>query len=121
MEQGPGVMTVRIVSFQAQLEAAIQAQLASNLEDAASYYADRLRDRIGTQGPPRSTPGNPPHKDTGDLYNSIEYQVDAANLTAQISSDMPYAGTLELTTNRPAWVPTLIEESDELARRVCAP
>jgi hypothetical protein len=114
-------MSVRIVSFEAQVKAAIQAQLAGNLDDAISYYADRLRAKISIQGPPRSSPGSPPHKDTGDLHASIEHQTDAANLVARCSSDMPYAGTLELTTGRPAWVPTLIEEADEIGRRVCAP
>jgi hypothetical protein len=114
-------MSVRVVSYEAAVKAAIQSQLAGNLGDAISYYADRLRAKIGIQGPPRSTPGSPPHKDTGDLYASIEHQTDAANLVARCSSDMPYASTLELTTDRPAWVPTLIEEADEIGMRVCAP
>jgi hypothetical protein len=115
-------MSVRVVSFDAAVKAAIQSQLAGNLDDAAKYYAERLKAKISIQGPPRSTPGNPPHMDTGDLHDSIEAQpVDVASLTARIGSDMPYASTLELTTDRPAWVPTLIEEADEIGRRVCAP
>jgi hypothetical protein len=115
-------MTVRIVSYEAQVKAAIQAQLAGNLDDAAKYYAGQLKDRLSVQGPPRSTPGNPPHKDSGDLHDSIEAQpVDVANLTARVSSDMPYAGTLEVSMNREYFVPTLIQEADEIGRRVCAP
>jgi hypothetical protein len=114
-------MSVRIVSFEAQVKAAIQAQLAGNLDDAISYYADRLRAKISIQGPPRSTPGSPPHKDTGDLYASIEHQTDTANLVARCSSDMPYAGTLEVSMNREYFVPTLIQEADEIARRICQP
>jgi hypothetical protein len=112
-------MSVRIVSYEAAVKAAIQAQLAGGLEDGISYFEERLKARIGVQGPPRSTPGEAPHKDTGDLHASIEHQTDAANLVARCSSDMPYAGTLELTTNRPAWIPTLLEEADEIGRRVC--
>jgi hypothetical protein len=115
-------MTVRIVSFQAQVEAAIRARLAGNLEDAASYYQDRLAEKIGIQGPPRSTVGEPPHMDTGYLRNeSLSHEVDAANLVARIGSDAEYAHILETISDRPFFVPTLIEESDEIARRVCAP
>jgi hypothetical protein len=114
-------MSVRIVSFEAQVKAAIQAQLAGNLDDAIAYYADRLRAKISVQGPPRSTPGSPPHKDTGDLHASIEHQTDAANLVARCSSDMPYAAELELYMSRPAWIPVLLEEADEIARRICNP
>jgi hypothetical protein len=114
-------MSVRIVSYEAAVKAAIQAHLAGNLEDAAAYYEGRVRDRIGVQGPPRSTPGSPPHMDTGYLRNeSLSHEVDAASLTARIGSDAPYAAALEVGgTNRPFFVPTLIEESDEIARRVC--
>lgn len=115
-------MSVRVVSFEAQVKAAIQSQLAGNLGDAISYFEERLKDRIGVQGPPRSTPGSPPHKDTGYLHDqSLSHQVDAANLVARCGSDAEYAGILELQTNRPFFVPTLIDESDEIARRVCAP
>lgn len=114
-------MSARVVSFEAAVRQALEAHLAGNLEDAASHYEERLKEKIGIQGPPRSTPGNPPHMDTKALHDSIEHQVDAASLTARIGSDVEYASTLELTTDRPAWVPTLIEEADELGRRVCAP
>jgi hypothetical protein len=116
-------MSVRVVSFEAQVRQALESHLAGNLEDAASHYQERLRDKIGIQGPPRSTAGNPPHMDTTDLHESIEHQVDAASLTARISSDMPYAASLEIgggnVAARPAWVPTLIEEADELGRIIC--
>jgi hypothetical protein len=116
-------MSVRIVSYEAQVKAAIQAQLAGNLDDAAKYYAERLRARISIQGPPRSTPGNSPHKDSGDLHDSIEAQpVDVANLTVRVSSDMFYAADLELGVHvaaRPYWIPTLIAEADEIARLIC--
>lgn len=115
-------MSVRVVSFEPQVIAAIRSRLAGNLEDAISYYEDRLKARISVQGPPRSTPGSPPKKDSGYLHDqSLSHEVDAASLVARCGSDAPYAATLELTNNRPAWVPTLIEESDEIARRLCKP
>jgi hypothetical protein len=113
-------MSVRIVSYEAAVKAAIQAQLAGNLEDAAAYFEGRVRDRIGVQGPPRSTPGSPPHKDTGYLHDeSLSHEVDAASLTARIGSDAEYAHILETITDRPFFVPTLLDESDEIGRRIC--
>jgi hypothetical protein len=116
-------MTVRIVSFEAQVKAAIQAQLAGNLEDAINHYHEKLRDEISTQGPPRSTPGSPPHKDTGYLHDqSLSNQVDAANLVAREGSDAPYAAELEVGgLNRPFFIPVLLRESDEIARLICKP
>jgi hypothetical protein len=113
-------MSVRIISYEAAVKAAIQAQLAGNLEDAAAYYEEKLRAKIGVQGPPRSSPGSPPHKDTGYLHDeSLSHEVDAASLTARIGSDAPYAHVLETITDRPFFLPTLLDESDEIARRVC--
>jgi hypothetical protein len=113
-------MSVRIVSFESQVKAAIQSQLAGGLEDGISYFEERLKARIGVQGPPRSTPGEAPKKDTGYLHDqSISHQVDAVNLVARCGSDAEYAGILETVTNRPAWIPTLLEEADEIGRRVC--
>lgn len=113
-------MSVRIVSYQAQVIQAVTARLADGLEDGISYFEERLKDRIGVQGPPRSSPGSPPKKDTGYLHDqSISHQVDAVNLVARCGSDAPYSGILETVTDRPAWVPTLIEEADEIGRRVC--
>jgi hypothetical protein len=115
-------MTVRIVSFEAQVKAAIQAQLAGNLEDAISYFEDRLKAKISVQGPPRSTPGSPPKKDTGYLHDeSISHEVDAANLVARCGSDAPYAAELEVIYNRPYFTSTIIEEADEIGRRACKP
>jgi hypothetical protein len=113
-------MSVRIVSYEVQVKAALTAQLAGGLEDGISHFEERLKAKIGVQGPPRSTPGSPPKKDTGYLHDqSISHEVDAANLVARCGSDAPYAGILETVTNRPAWIPTLLEEADEIGRRVC--
>jgi hypothetical protein len=116
-------MTVRIVSYEAAVKAAIQSQLAVGLEDGISYYHGKLRDEISTQGPPRSTVGNPPHKDTGYLHDqSLSYQVDAANLVAREGSDAPYVIDLEVgSTNRPFFIPVLLRESDAIARLICKP
>ena len=108
--------------FGRQVDKAIKQRLATNIRDASELYAAFLRERISVQGPPRSSAGEPPHKDTGELVASIRVDVDPRNLVGQISSDRPYAIVLELGTEgmaaRPAWVPTLVEHSDDIAREI---
>jgi hypothetical protein len=111
-------MSVRIVSFEAQVKAAIQAQLAGNLGDAAALLRSEIQAAIGIQGPPRSHPGEKPHRDTGALQDSIEDQLDADALVARVGSDVPYSATLEIE-GRPFFVPVLLEQSDALARIIC--
>jgi hypothetical protein len=120
-------MTVRIVSNEAAFRQALFAHLAANLEDAAQLLEDEIKQVIGIQGPPRSTPGNPPHMDTQELRDSIDHgPVDMANLTVQVGSDSDHALAMELGVGgriapRPYMVSTLINKSDEIGREICKP
>jgi hypothetical protein len=114
-------MSVRVVSYEAAVKQALGVKLASNLGDAAALLKAEIQAAIGVQGPPRSHPGEYPHRDTGALQESIEDQLDADNLVARVSSDMPYAGTLEVSMDRAYFVPVLLEQSDALARIICRP
>jgi hypothetical protein len=113
-------MSVRIVSYEAQVKQAIGVKLAGNLGDAAALLKAEIQAAIGVQGPPRSHVGEKPHRDTGTLQDSIEDQLDADALVARVGSDVPYSATLELE-GRPFFVPTLIEHADEIARIICRP
>lgn len=115
-------MSVRVVDLSAAFKAAIYAHLAGNLEDAASFYEEKVAEAISIQGPPRSTPGNPPHMDTRFLHDeSLDHEVDAGNLIATIGSTASYAATLEISMDRPIFIPPLITNADEIARRICKP
>jgi hypothetical protein len=116
-------MSVRIVDHSAALKQALYAHLADNLTDAIGHYHDQVEAEISVAGPPPSTPGNPPHMDTQYLHDkSLSTQVDRDELVAREGSDAPYAVSLEVgPTNRPFFIPVLIRESDEIARRICAP
>lgn len=115
-------MSVRIVDHSAALKQALYAHLADNLTDAIGYYHDQIEAEISTPGPPPSTPGNPPHMDSQYLHDkSLSTQVDRDELVAREGSDAPYAPVLETVTDRPFFIPVLIRESDEIARRICAP
>lgn len=69
--------------------------------------AAEIRARIAIQGPPRSRPGEHPHKDSGDLYDSIWWEVDQANLRVYIAANIAYAEYLEFGTAKMAPRPFL--------------
>ena len=111
--------------FGSQVDAAIKAKCGANVMPAAERYQHHLLDLIDTLGPPRSTPGNPPHVDTGDLFQSISIDVSAAQLAGRILSTDIASYLMELGTMnvepRPAWVPALWDNADDIAREMCQP
>jgi hypothetical protein len=116
-------MTVRIVSYEAALRQAIGVKLASNLGDAAALLRAEIQAAVGIQGPPRSSPGQPPHRDSGELQASFFDELDADALVARVGSDSDHVLAMELGSGRvaarPHIVSTLIEQSDALARIIC--
>jgi hypothetical protein len=113
-------VSVQIQDLSAQLRQALYAKLGSNLAEAMALYNDKLKEAVGVQGPPRSVPGEPPRMDTGYLHDrSLGFQVDRAALEAAESSDAPYAAELEISMDREFFIPTLIQQSDEMARLIC--
>jgi hypothetical protein len=61
---------------------------------------ERAVELISTPGPPRSSPGNPPHVDTGALVASIESSVDNRDMTGRVGTNLEYGLYLELGTKR---------------------
>lgn len=47
-----------------------------------------------------SAPGEPPHKQTGFLRESVTYEIDEPSLTARVGSNAEYAKPLELGTSK---------------------
>jgi hypothetical protein len=111
-------MSVRIVDHSATLKQALYAHLADNLGAGAELLRTEVQANIGIQGPPRSVPGEFPHRDSGDLQESIFDDMDPDSLTARVGSTMPYAPTLEDHMDRAYFVPTLIEHADEIGTRI---
>src|SRR5688572_11227556 len=88
------------------------------VREVTNDFAGEIRGKIGTQGPPRSKPGNRPHKDSGDLQASTQ-AVDVTQDGGVIR------GGTEATTNYAEYVdnsrPFLAIEAEpleaEMARR----
>jgi phage gpG-like protein len=74
----------------------------NRLRDAANYLRQELRDAVSKPGSPDapSRPGEPPHRVTGTLYNSI--QVSVSKGVATVGTYLNYAGFLDHGTSRMA-------------------
>lgn len=113
-------MAVRLKWYGPQCRQAVHARLAKNLDEAAEYTEESLAALISVQGPPRSTPGNPPHMDTTELWQSIDHVTDTNALVATVGTDKEYAVYLEMGTSkmapRPWFLRTLLFIQGALAR-----
>lgn len=90
--------------------AGIRRQIASGVAAAAEDVKATAKQLTSTQGPPRSLPGNPPHKDTGELYASVEAigpADDGDLIVASVGTSIPYGLYLEMGTSRMAARPWL--------------
>lgn len=96
--------------------------IAKNLPAAAESLQDDMKAMIAIQGPPTSSPGEPPHIDTQALYDSIDVAIDARGLSFAVGSELPYAAYLESGTDRMAPRPflsrTLVQWGDVAARHL---
>lgn len=101
----------------------INIQAMDNLQDASDYLRDEVRMTISTMGPPRSSPGQPPHVDTTRLLASYDSQVDRPGLRAAVFSTEDHSIWLEQGTvkmqPRPHLVATLLRHQDPIARILC--
>jgi len=74
-------------------------KIENGLKKSANFLKKQIKVKIGIQGPPRSLPGQPPKKDTGDLHESIKVYEDEIKMKKIIiGSDIHYAPDLEIGT-----------------------
>lgn len=100
----------------------ITRKLGGNLHRADEKILEKARELIGVQGPPRSTPGNPPHIDSSRLIDSLYDEVDATNLGSRIGSTEEHAVYTEVGTPtmapRPWLAPACILAANDAAREL---
>lgn len=83
----------------------VRAQVTEGVGNSANVLADKMREEIGTAGPPRSSPGEPPHVDSGALLASIQVVgpvVSGDLAAASAGTDIDYGVMLEFGTSRMA-------------------
>ena len=102
--------------------ARLRAALAKRLVPALDVAQERMHELIGVQGPPRSDPYNPPHIDTGQLYDSLATEVDAGTLTARLGSFVEWAVYLEQGTPfmapRPWFLSSILQTQHDIAKEL---
>jgi hypothetical protein len=99
----------------------VHSRIAANVGVAGTMLQGAMKANIETQGPPRSSPGESPHKDSGDLYASVEANgpVEQGDVIySAVGSQLYYGIILELQMNRPWMVKALRENQDALAQTV---
>ncbi len=94
------------------LLAKLEQILNDRLEKAENFLTHHIENKISIQGPPRSLPGNPPHKDTGKLHKDVLGFVKPP-FKAQIIVTLPYAPMLEYGTSKMAPRPFMRPSIDE--------
>lgn len=115
----------------------LEQQLGDNLEKAAIYLKDRVKEAVNQsqpyeryigengvyyKGDDPSEPGEAPKKITGTLQRSITHKMSTDRQHAYVGSNLDYAYYLEFGTSKMAARPflrsTLIEEADAIAKIV---
>ena len=113
----------------------LEKQLGDNLEKAAIYLKDKVKQAVNRSQPYEryvgeagvyyhgeepSAPGDPPKKITGTLQRSIAHEMSPDRKQAFVGSNMEYAFYLELGTSKMAARPflrsTLMAERDKIAK-----
>lgn len=75
--------------------ASLDRQAAEGLRRVAQEFKRHTKKLIGIQGPPRSLPGEPPHKDTKKLHDTFYAQMGPGALHARSGSHQEYAWNVE--------------------------
>ena len=88
------------------------------LADVRAEGRDKLSEILSTPGPEPSEPGEPPHKQSGDLLESYTFDAtyDGETIVVTMQSPLPYADALEYGTDRMAARPHRQPLADWLAQ-----
>lgn len=73
----------------------VREQMKRRLLKAGQLTIRTVRRNISVQGPPRSKPGEFPHRETGELARSLELRFDRRSLTIQVLASASYAPFIE--------------------------
>ena len=120
----PAQMTIRFFRPEA-VHARVDAGMASAGEQAGQALADHVRMKLSRPNPSGaapSAPGEPPARVTGELLDSVAYEVleTEKGLSVTVGTAAPYALALEYGTRRmaprPFLRPAFAEMEEEIAR-----
>jgi len=100
---------------------AINREVKSRIRKASGNIGvslvTQMKDKVGIQGPPRSEPGEPPRKDTGELFKSIDWSFETSTMTLIVGSTSDHAVFTEFGLTypeRPWFRDTIVENLDSM-------
>ena len=70
--------------------------------EVAAWLENAIKETIGTPYPPASTPGQPPHRRTGNLHDNLRITADTTGAGALNVWTVPYGPFLEGGTSKMA-------------------
>lgn len=78
----------------------IRSAIADVMEKAAAHIVRKIKADLNVPYPPASSPGEAPHKRTGNLRASVDYWLNRKRLEVEIgvNVDAPYWSDLEFGT-----------------------
>lgn len=93
----------------------LRIECTQRIATAAAQLQDAAKQNIGIQGPPRSTAGNFPHRDTGNLQENVVaiHGETASQVFASVGTSVPYGPHLEFGTEKMAARPWLKRTTEE--------
>lgn len=95
--------------------AEVRAKTADIIDILVNELAATVQANIDTQGPPHSTPGEYPHRISGELQASIDSTIDRRELAGYVSATAPHSPYVE--DMRPFLRRTMHEEKHHLQMR----
>jgi hypothetical protein len=75
--------------------ASIKRHLIRKLDKVGEAVVARVKENISTAGPAPSSPGEYPHRQTGDLQASITHSIDMSTMSVGIKAEAEHAKYVE--------------------------
>jgi HK97 gp10 family phage protein len=94
-------------------------KMGRNLDKAAIHLQNQIKKNLGSKA--RSSPGDYPGLETGELRRSITHETDKSNLVAKVGTNKVYAKYLEKGTGKMAPRPFLdrtLQENQTTIKRI---
>jgi hypothetical protein len=88
-------MTVKVQWYGENVIRSVKTNMSIRLHNAGEALAYKIRDNLSVSGPPSSLPGEFPHKDTGELMESIEVRLGRKEFSIRVVAGTPYSKYVE--------------------------
>lgn len=111
--------SVKLISRERAIKRVAGPRVLAKMRAVAEEIRDDTRDAVGTPFPPASSPGEYPHRRSGEFQRSIRYATDARERKIILySTDDPKAIWLEYGTRHMKPRPTFRKAANRFRRKL---